>query len=111
MLSSLEETRALARMYYDRILKPCMLHLDKQSLYMAKTAATIKPGLDYHVIVYAGYRMAGFELSRLWNSFSWTQKVLYYMMMTVVPYIYPLPGIRSIFNLLARIVVYFQRPV
>ena len=79
VLSSLEETRALARMYYDRILKPCMLHLDKQSLYMAKTAATIKPGLDYHVIVYTGYRMAGFELEQLWNSFSWIQKIRYWV--------------------------------
>ena len=79
----------------ERILKPCMLHLDARAVYMAKTAVMMT---DYNVVAYTKYRLVGFDLPNLWKSFSLKQRLVYYFRQIYLPYIYPLPGVKQIIN-------------
>jgi len=82
-----------------------MLNLSKEALYMAKTAAF--PGMDYHVTVYTIYELQGFQLTRLWDSFSWFQKLLYWSRLSILPHVYPLPGIQQALNFTATRILEF----
>ena len=79
----------------ERILKPCMLHLDARAVYMAKTAVMMT---DYNVVAYTKYRLVGFDLPNLWKSFSLKQRLVYYFRQVYLPYIYPLPGVKQLIN-------------
>lgn len=99
-MESVEETRALAKLLLERILKPSMLHVSPDSMYMAKAA--VPPGLDYHVAAYRTYNMVGFPLPGLWASFSYWQCVQYYMQKWFFQYVYTLSGPRYLTNWLVR---------
>ena len=79
----------------ERILKPCMLHLDARAIYMAKTAVMMA---DYNVVAYTKYRLVGYDLPNLWKSFSLKQRLVYYFRQVYLPYIYPLPGVKQLIN-------------
>ena len=86
----------------EKILKPCMLHLDARAIYMAKTAVMIT---DYNVVAYAKYRLVGYDLPNLWMSFSLKQKLLYYFRQIYLPYFYPLPGVKQVINYFTKSVL------
>merc|ERR1712203_983888 len=46
----------LAEIFLDRILRPCMLHITRESMHMAKVAF---PSLDYHVSTYTNFLLVG----------------------------------------------------
>lgn len=104
VLPDLEDSRLYCQFVMDKLLKPCMLHLNKEAIYMAKTAVFLS---DYHVVVYSKYRLVGFDLPRLWASFSLVQRAKYYLRQLYLPYIYPLPGVKQTLNYLTNTV--FQR--
>jgi len=95
-LESVEETREMAKMVLERILKPCMLFVCPDSLHMAKAA--LFPGMDYHVVAYTNYELVGLPLPKLWASFSILQVIQYYTRRWYCRYIYPLPGVRHLAN-------------
>ena len=86
----------------EKILKPCMLHLDARAVYMAKTAVMMT---DYNVVAYAKYRLVGYDLPNLWKSFSLKQRLGYYVRQLYLPYIYPLPGVKQLINYLTNSVL------
>merc|ERR1719347_604353 len=49
VLENFEETKLLGQLVLERLLKPCMLHLDPQAIHMAKAA--LFPMMDYHVVL------------------------------------------------------------
>ena len=67
---TVEDTKVLAEIFLDRILRPCMLHITPESMYMAKVAF---PSLDYHVSTYTNFLLVGLPLPRLWASFTYKQ--------------------------------------
>ena len=67
---AVEDTKVLAEIFLDRILRPCMLHITPESMYMAKVAF---PSLDYHVSTYTNFLLVGLPLPRLWASFTYKQ--------------------------------------
>ena len=79
----------------ERILKPCMLHLDARAIYMAKTAVMMA---DYNVVAYTKYRLVGYDPPNLWKSFSLKQRMVYYFRQVYLPYVYPLPGVKQLIN-------------
>merc|ERR1711997_277890 len=94
----------------ENILKPCMLHLDKYTIHMAKTALFLT---DYHVLLYSKYQLVGYDLHRLWSSFSLLQRIRYFYRQAW-PYIYSCPGLKQILNHLCtkafkRIFMVFSR--
>lgn len=112
VLESVEETRALGRLVMERILKPCMLHVTPDSLYMAKAA--LFPGMDYHVVAYSNYELVGLPLHDLWQAFSLAQVVQYYVRRWYWRHLYPLPGLRHVANwfstrLLTRLLTTFRK--
>ena len=96
VLPDYEETKIMARMVLDKILIPCMLHLNTESMHMAKAA--LFPGMDYHVVVYAKYELCGIQLPKLWASLSLMQKAQYYLRQVYLPHLYPLPGLKQAVN-------------
>ena len=114
VLDDFEETKIVAELVMERILKPCMLHLNPESMHMAKVSikalvneiyvtnptfqAACFPHMDYHVTVYIAYELVGFNLPNLWNSFSISQKMTYYARVIYFPHIYPLPVIKTLNN-------------
>ena len=67
---TVEDTKVLAEIFLERILKPCMLHITPESMYMAKVAF---PSLDYHVSTYTNFLLVGLPLPKLWASFTYQQ--------------------------------------
>ena len=67
---TVDDTKVLAEIFLDRILRPCMLHITPESMYMAKVAF---PSLDYHVSTYTNFLIVGLPLPRLWASFTYKQ--------------------------------------
>merc|ERR1712080_32606 len=63
VLEDLEETRTMAKMVLENILKPCMLYVSPESIHMAKAA--LFPGMDYHVVAYTNYQLVGLPLPKL----------------------------------------------
>jgi len=98
VLDDYEETFIMARLVLDKILIPCMLHLNPEAIHMAKAA--IFPGMDYHVVIYAKYELVGIPLPKLWASLSPWQKAQYYLRHIYIPHIYPLPGIKQTLDFL-----------
>ena len=114
VLDDFDETKIFAELVMSKILKPCMLHLNPESMHMAKVSIHLKdcqiyvtnptlqaacfPHMDYHVTVYIAYELVGFNLTNLWNSFSILQKMKYYLRIIYFPHIYPLPVIKTINN-------------
>ena len=101
VLPDYEETKIMARLVLDKILIPCMLHLNPESMHMAKAA--LFPGMDYHVVIYAKYELCGVPLPKLWASLSLLQKTQYYLRHIYIPHIYPLPGVRQTVNFFAQL--------
>jgi hypothetical protein len=101
-MDSVEETRALAKLFLERILKPSMLYVSPDSMYMAKAA--LPPGLDYHVEAYTTYQMVGLPLPGLWASFSYWQRAQYYMQKGFF-YVYSLSSPRYFANWLIRFIL------
>ena len=67
---TVQDTKVLAEIFLERILKPCMLHITPESMYMAKVAF---PSLDYHVSTYTNFLLVGLPLPKLWASFTYQQ--------------------------------------
>ena len=99
VLPNFEETKIMARLVLDKVLIPCMLHLNPESMHMAKAA--LFPGMDYHVVVYTKYELVGLPLPKLWASLGPLQKAQYYLRQIYLPHIYPLPGVKQTINFLA----------
>lgn len=95
-MDTVEETQALAKLFLERIMKPSMLYVSPDAMYMMKASAP--PGLDHHVLRYRAYTMVGFSLPGLWASFSYWQCVQYYMQKCFFHYVYTLSGPRYIAN-------------
>lgn len=96
-------TRQLGAEIMERILKPCLLNLDRRTIWMGQQI--FRDPSNYYVWLYRNYAMLGFQLRGLWASFGWRQKYWYYLRTAIVSYIYPLPGIKWAFNrLLKRLV-------
>lgn len=72
---TVEDTKVLAEIFLDRILRPCMLHITRESMHMAKVAF---PSLDYHVSTYTNFLLVGLPLPRLWASFTYKQVSRYF---------------------------------
>ena len=54
--------------------------------------------MDYHVVLYDKYELVGYDLPKLWASFSLIQRARYYLRHIYIPYLYPLPGIKDVAN-------------
>lgn len=80
----------------EKILKPCMLNVNEQSMIMAQKI--FSNPLNYYVWVYRNYKMVGFKLDKLWASFTWRQCSLYYTRLLFFDYLYPLPVVRTLMN-------------
>lgn len=80
----------------EKILKPCMLNVNDQSMIMAQKI--FSNPLDYYVWVYRDYKMVGFKMDKLWASFTWRQCFLYYTRSLFLDYLYPLPVVRTFMN-------------
>ena len=77
----------------EMVLKPCMLNLSDQSIAMAQTI--FSEPTDYYVWVYRNYRMVGYPLNKLWQSFSWRQRLLYYSRSLWLDHLYNLSLVRN----------------
>lgn len=99
----LERSLVAGNEIMDKILKPCMLHLNHQSMIMAQKI--FSNPLNYYVWVYRNYRMVGLNLEKLWSSFSWRQRYLYYTRAFFLDYLYPLPLVRDFMNYCVRRVI------
>merc|ERR1711994_329116 len=92
---TVEDTKVLAEIFLDRILRPCMLHITRESMHMAKVAF---PSLDYHVSTYTNFLLVGLPLPRLWASFTYKQVFRYYWRRFFMEWLAQVPGLRQIFN-------------
>jgi len=92
---TVEDTKALAEIFLDRILRPCMLHITPESMYMAKVAF---PSLDYHVSTYTNFLLVGLPLPRLWASFTYQQVFRYYWRQFFMEWLAQIPGLRQLLN-------------
>jgi len=95
---TVEDTKVLAEIFLDRILRPCMLHITPESMYMAKVAF---PSLDYHVSTYTNFLLVGLPLPRLWASFTYKQVFRYYWRRFFMEWLARIPGLRQLLNHLA----------
>jgi len=95
---AVEDTKVLAEIFLDRILRPCMLHITPESMYMAKVAF---PSLDYHVSTYTNFLLVGLPLPRLWASFTYKQVFRYYWRRFFMEWLARIPGLRQLLNHLA----------
>jgi len=100
VLDNLGETKIMAELMLEKILKPCMLHLNPEAIHMAKAA--LFPSMDYHVVLYSKYELVGFDLPNLWKSFSLAQKAKYYLREVYIPHVYPLPIIKDLINMVSK---------
>lgn len=80
----------------ERVLKPCMLHVTKDTIVMAQKI--FANPLTYYVWVYRNYRMVGFELSGLWSSFTWRQRWWYYVRTVFMEHFYSWSLVKYIIN-------------
>ena len=96
VLPDFQETKILAEIMLQKILIPCMLHLNPESMHMARAA--LFPGMDYHVVLYSKYELVGIPLPKLWNRFSLWQKCQYYFRQISVVHFYPMPGVKHMIN-------------
>merc|ERR1712212_1123087 len=92
---TVEDTKALAEIFLDRILRPCMLHITPESMYMAKVAF---PSLDYHVSTYTNFLLVGLPLPRLWASFTYKQVFRYYWRRFFMEWLAQIPGLQQLLN-------------
>jgi len=92
---TVEDTKVLAEIFLDRILRPCMLHITPESMYMAKVAF---PSLDYHVSTYTNFLLVGLPLPRLWASFTYKQVFRYYWRRFFMEWLAQIPGLRQLLN-------------
>ena len=83
----LNKTIALGREVMEKILKPCMLNVNLHSMIMAQKI--FSDPLNYFVWVYRNYRMVGFNLQKLWASFTWKQCYMYYARSFFLDTLYP----------------------
>jgi len=92
---TVEDTKVLAEIFLERILKPCMLHITPESMYMAKVAF---PSLDYHVSTYTNFLLVGLPLPKLWASFTYQQVFRFYWRRFFMEWIAQVPGVRQLLN-------------
>merc|ERR1712212_1366034 len=92
---TVEDTKVLAEIFLERILKPCMLHITPESMYMAKVAF---PSLDYHVSTYTNFLLVGLPLPKLWASFTYQQVFRFYWRRFFMEWIAQVPGVRLLLN-------------
>lgn len=88
-----ERTLVVGRGIMEMVLKPCMLNLSDQSIAMAQTI--FSEPTDYYVWVYRNYRMVGYPLNKLWQSFSWRQRLLYYSRSLWLDHLYNFSLVRN----------------
>ena len=96
VLDDMNETRLMAEMGMEKIIKPSLLTLAPESIQMAKAA--LLPFMDYHVTMYNIFELLGLNLPNLWKSFNMFQRLKYYLRHIYVYYVYPLPFIKKIVN-------------
>jgi len=89
-------TRQLGYEVLHRIIKPCCLHIDEQTIHLGQKI--FADPSNYYVWIYRNYYMIGLELQNLWKSFTWRQVSWYYWRFIFTYYIYPLPGIKQLIN-------------
>merc|ERR1719270_1033799 len=92
---TVQDTKVLAEIFLERILKPCMLHITPESMYMAKVAF---PSLDYHVSTYTNFLLVGLPLPKLWASFTYQQVFRFYWRRFFMEWIAQIPGVRQLLN-------------
>ena len=92
----LDRTVVVGNEVMERILKPCMLNVNDQSMIMAQKI--FSDPTNYYVWIYRNYNMVGFRMDKLWNSFTWKQWYLYYARSLFLDFFYPLPIIRTFMN-------------
>lgn len=92
-------TRRLGYEVLERIIKPCCLHIDQQTIHLGQQIFS-EPS-NYYVWIYRNYYMIGLELRELWSSFSWRQVYWYYARFMFTYYLYPLPGLKQLINMTA----------
>jgi len=96
----IERTVVVGKEVIELILKPCMLNVSDQSIILAQKIFSNPQ--NYFVWVYRNYRMVGFNLDKLWKSFNWKQRCLYYWRSIFLDFIYPLPLVRHFMNYCVR---------
>merc|ERR1711874_172370 len=94
VLDNFEDSKLYCFFVMEKILKPCMLHLDIYGVHMAKTAVFFS---DYHVVAYTNYHLVGYDLPNLWASFSLVQRTKYYTKQ-IYSFFFNLPGVRQALN-------------
>jgi len=92
---TVQDTKVLAEIFLERILKPCMLHITPESMCMAKVAF---PSLDYHVSTYTNFLLVGLPLPKLWASFTYQQVFRFYWRRFFMEWIAQIPGVRQLLN-------------
>merc|ERR1719462_629964 len=92
---TVQDTKVLAEIFLERILKPCMLHITPESMYMAKVAF---PSLDYHVSTYTNFLLVGLPLPKLWASFTYQQVFRFYWRHFFMEWLAQIPGLRHLLN-------------
>jgi len=95
-----QTTRKLGFECLERVVKPCCLHIHQQSVFLAQKVFLVPS--DYYVWLYRNYHMMGLELKELWKKFSWRQTYFYYARFCFGYYIYPIFGLKQMFNRMAR---------
>lgn len=110
VLADFEDCKLYCYIVMEKIIKPCMLHLDIYGIHMAKAAVFFT---DYHVVAYTNYQLVGYNLPNLWASFSALQRAKYYIR-NVWSFLAHLPGISQLLNsyankTLKRIFQHFNR--
>jgi len=93
----------VGRQILEEILKPCMLNLSLHSMLMAQMLFS-DPSL-YYVRLYINYKMVGFDLKRLWQSFNWRQRYIYYWRTFFFEYLYPLRFVKVLMNKFANYIL------
>lgn len=99
----LKKTIVVGREVMEKILKPCMLNVNIQSMMMAQKI--FSDPLNYYVWVYRNYRMVGFNLQKLWNSFTWKQCYVYYARSFFLGILYPCQFVRCCLNYWANKII------
>jgi len=89
-------TRRLGYEYLERVVKGCCLNIHPQSIFLGQKIF-LHPE-NYFVWIYRNYYMLGIELKLLWRSFSWQQVFWYYSRCIFSSYIYPIFGLKHLFN-------------
>jgi len=93
-----EWTRSLGFLALDKVVKPCCLNIQNQTIHLGQKI--FRDPCNYYVWVYRNYYMMDIELRELWQSFSWKQLYYYYARYMFTAYIYPIPLIKQLVNAL-----------